>query len=495
MNFKISHNLILLLIIVCLGGYLRSFQALRNAPLFGDSGRDVLVAKHMATYKQNLLTSPNAFGGKGLINNSPVYYWFLAIVWFICNSLESILLFFIAIGIVNIVLSYLLFRECGNKKFSLLFALFVSTDNTFIYLSRMIWQPHLLPFFQLLSFLFLFKGVKDSKYYLWAIQFTFFAFHIHLSYIPFLGIAIIFVLIDLIKDKHYKLLLKAIFLITANIVIWFFITNNSFLTFLPSQSHGLSVLININNFFQKIILIFQRFDNNLSFWSYSDKFLFFVYSFLIVLILFCIKKEISKKKIFWLLLTMMGSFVFLGFLSMEIYSYYLYPYHFLLAFSYFFIASYFKKVGYFIIIPLLILNLTDSKMISYLYSDIPLNEKAMHKIISKKILDSNKYQTNDLEIKVCLAEKDHCSNPDGFTSSIYFFLEENLNKKLGVIANTSNGNSYVPYNLNQNNRSWFIICQYPKETCLDDLNIELSKTKEIFYEEGISIISYQKSFE
>src|SRR3990172_43604 len=86
---------ILVLCIISVGIILR-LASLRNYIWFQqgyDESRDMLVAKHIVEYGEWLWRGPYAAGGQNILLNSPVYYYLLAIFWFIARSPYGVMLF------------------------------------------------------------------------------------------------------------------------------------------------------------------------------------------------------------------------------------------------------------------------------------------------------------------------------------------------------------------------------------------------------------------
>ena len=76
----LTYSLALILLFILVGGYLRSVNILETM-YWWDGGRDAFVARHMAEFNEFPLIAPVAGAGGGLLLNSPVYYYLLALVW------------------------------------------------------------------------------------------------------------------------------------------------------------------------------------------------------------------------------------------------------------------------------------------------------------------------------------------------------------------------------------------------------------------------------
>ncbi len=492
---KKNLHLFVLFSITLLGSYFRLEHIHQNAHWFGDPGRDILVAKHLSLYKENLMIAPDAFGGLGLLRNSPLYYWLLSIIYFFFRSPESIQLFFAIAGISIVPLSYFLFREIANKFSSLAFSFFIAISADFIYFSRNIWQPHLLIPFQIISIIFFIKGLKKSYYYYWSLLFAFIATHIHFSYIFLLLTTIILITFSLLNQKKHKHFAYSYILILINIIIWTLLTRN----FLNKSTSVLAIFQrifingNAKEFTQNVLSNFQILQDGSLFLTQIETPLVIIFLMMITsFFLLYVKLSKQSKQIYQMTVAMLISIIFFGIYHTSVYFHYLYAYLFIFKMSIFVFFSNIKIAKYLFLIPLLLFSCNSLKKLSDYYVEEKISEMQINMMIAQAILKHSNNQIDNISIKTCLSQEHRCSNPESFNSSVWFFIEEILDKKLGTLSNLGNGNNYLPNNYYFNKQDWYIVCQYSRDICLNDLQINISKTKEIFAIDKITVSHYSK---
>lgn len=464
-------ELVGLFLIIMVASYFRIKNIYNSAVFFGDSGRDILVAKHMVEYNEFGLIAPNANSGKGILKNTPVYYWLISLLWFLTGSEYGLIFLFSFLGILTVFFSYLFSKEFTSGLSSLILPLFMAFSSKFIYFSRWVWQPNLLPLFQIISMLFLLKGLKRNyKDLFFSLQFAFLAFFIHLSYLPILLVTIIIIFYFLFSEKKYKFLLNFILLTFLNLILYLylsrapilgsgFLSRSLFIDSSYSSRFIANFFTNINELFLALI------PNGIN--SFLSCLLFLI----LLVLLFFVKDK--KSEIRTVLLVMFFSFFFLSFYFKELYFYYLIPYYLLIFMAVSYLLSLIRYKFISILLGLLILILISSEN-SYLLSTRKISEMDVNKSLASAIYKDSENLENVL-IVVCLNKESYCRNGDSFTSSIWFFLEEISDKKLGYIANIRNGNNYVPYSTSKKNLETFYVCKYGLERCLRDLEFDMNE--------------------
>lgn len=240
---------ILLVIIILAGAFLRFYRFDNFMAFYADSGRDIIISKHLIQYHNLLFIQPNTYGAEGWIQNTPVYYWLLATLWFLTRSPLGMGLFFSLFGVLTIFLVYKIGKELFDVNTGLLSALFIGTSNILINYSRSVWQPHLLPFFTALCLFLQLKAIKTRKYsyFIGLLASMFIALNIHLSFIQ---VFIIFTLISTTNIiKFEKSLIKVLiltFLFVTGLLLWIYMTGigSSILpgNHLPLQSINFSLI-------------------------------------------------------------------------------------------------------------------------------------------------------------------------------------------------------------------------------------------------------------
>lgn len=165
-NTKI--NLVILLVIVLLSGFLR-FKNLAGLQHFTyDQARDALFIKRIIVdHKFRLIGTQSSIPG---LYTPPMYYYLMTPFLFIFNlnpvGLDYATAFF---GLLTVVLLYyLLTKLTGNRLLALSLTSLYGFQPSIIYQSRYAWNPNTVPFFVILAMVSLFKiikGVKEFKYY------------------------------------------------------------------------------------------------------------------------------------------------------------------------------------------------------------------------------------------------------------------------------------------------------------------------------------------
>ena len=483
--FMLKYELHIFLAILVLGVYLRTTNLLNTTTWFGDSGRDILVAKHMALYRDNLMVAPGANGGFGVLINTPFYFWILACMWLFTGSEQGVILLFSLIGVSNIVIAYVVAKQFGRGFSALLLPFFVTVSSFFVYAARNVWQPHLLPFFQLLSMLFLIRGLKNHTKYLYlSIQMAFFATHIHLSYTPLLLITIAVTAYALYRKRHYMNLAYMCILIISNVIAW--------LLLLPRLSTQVQSLIT-----GKIFPTFFHFTyENLtllsgSIFTKSNSTL----SSIIILVLPIYVMYISLrlpniKRAYSLIIgTMLSSILALGGYAQPLHFHYLIPYYVLELIAFAFVLTHINthKYSYLIILTLVaLITMNISRGNRATLMQRPTSEIQTNQQIAKAILQIN--TSSSIILSVCISNNMLCLKNDGFTSSVWFYLEKYSGEKLGVIANTNNGN-FIPTRDDTKRADRFIVCMYPTHECLEKMEV-LPTEADLLYSDGREITLY-----
>ncbi len=190
--FRLHKNTISLITIILLGLIFRFFHLTEN--IWNQSGydesRDMLVAKHIVEFGENISKGPLAAGGLGLLQNSEVYYYFLAFIWNFSRSPQLFMILWVMLHSLAIPLAFFCGKQLKDIKTGLLFSVLVAMSPQFIYSSRELLQPHLLLLFSLIfiwsSFVFVNSNFTKSLYLNVAICFLLLPLHFHYGILLFL---------------------------------------------------------------------------------------------------------------------------------------------------------------------------------------------------------------------------------------------------------------------------------------------------------------------
>jgi hypothetical protein len=173
---------IALIALVIIAAFLRIYKQEEYIDFFGDVGRDMIIAKHVAEDMEWTETRPYA-ATTPYLNNSMFYFNFLGVLWFLFPSILSINMFHTIISLSAIILGYLIGKELVDKNVGIVIAAYFTFSFYFISIARFIWQPNLIPYFFLAGLYFFIKSFYDQKlqYIYISILLFFICLNIHYS--------------------------------------------------------------------------------------------------------------------------------------------------------------------------------------------------------------------------------------------------------------------------------------------------------------------------
>jgi len=253
-------------LILALGLWLRLYQIDQKIWLYSglDSARDVLVAKHIVNYSETILKGPYVNGGHYWLQNSPVYYYFLAGLWFFTRSIIGITIAWSIVLASGIGLSFWAGKLTRDTPTGLIAALIYAIHPELILQASQIFQPHLLPLFSLLSYIWLLKAwqQKSGLYLVAGTSAILFPIHLHYSIglvIPVFGLAIVYLISRMIKDrwKNWQRLLFLLVLTVSSIFLSWVNLTYKFEPFDQFEIFSLNQDNQILPLTQKLGIIFQ----------------------------------------------------------------------------------------------------------------------------------------------------------------------------------------------------------------------------------------------
>lgn len=172
---KFQKHLIALAAILVLSLFLRTFNLQNNLHFTGDEGRDAMIAQNIATGKEFPILGPGSSIGN--ISLGPLYYYLISPFSLIDKTNPIFLVIpVIFFSVATSALLYLVVVEIyKDQRAALLAALLYAIVPFSVIFGRFSWNPNIMPFFSLLYFYSLWKGVK-FKNYKWIIlaAFSFF---------------------------------------------------------------------------------------------------------------------------------------------------------------------------------------------------------------------------------------------------------------------------------------------------------------------------------
>jgi len=455
---KKKKELILLFFIFLIGLTLRTYNITNNTQWLSDTGRDILTAKHLSEYPDTKMVSPASSGGVGL-KNTPLYYWILTFVWTIYPSEIFVIIVFAFLGTFNIILGYFLSKELFGKKDRLILPLLIALSNRLVEFSRSVWQPHLIPFFLLITFIYLFKGIRDKKYYLLTILVSFLSIYLHYSFLPLLITIIIYIYIDLFLSKQYELCIKSFILTLINVCLFLILTRSNLNKTGIILTNNFRVLA--NNLFNSLTLL------SISFVEYTTnlKTILFYLSFIVPFLLILINRK--EKKLLALLLLFI-SLILTSFYSNKMHFHYINPYYLIVLIIYTLIITAIRtKTQLFSLIFLLTLSTIIFKG-NYYNIFYNFNDLKISKLFAEKIIDMSADLKNT-KILTCLKnDENNCICPECSSIGIWFYLEKLTKQKLGNIVDNKYEN-YLPYSNKSIEGDTYLICNYKIDDCFNNI--------------------------
>lgn len=224
--FSFLNKYFLIILILIIAVCLRTYQLDKSIWLQSgyDESRDMLVASHIVNYGEHISRGPLVAGGMNWLLNSPIYYYFVSIIWFFTREPTIFMYVWAAIMTIPVWIGYLIGKRLKDDLTGLILASLLAANHQMIYSSRELLQPHLLLIF---SLCFIWTGIsflKDKKhklkYILLAILFLLSPLHFHYGVFIALPIGTIWILkfwYDLNSETE-KTSLKKIF---APVIVYF----------------------------------------------------------------------------------------------------------------------------------------------------------------------------------------------------------------------------------------------------------------------------------
>ncbi len=184
-------ELIFLLIILAIAGFLRLYNIAAYLTFLGDEGRDALVAYNILHGHLTLL-GPRASAGDFF--TGPIYYYMMAPFFALFNNSPVGPAVMIALlSVATVWLIYYISKKFFGVSGALVAAILYAISPLVITYSRSSWNPNPMPFFTLLLLYWLYLGVKKTAWK-WIVSAGFlYGIALQLHYIEvFTGVVIFF---------------------------------------------------------------------------------------------------------------------------------------------------------------------------------------------------------------------------------------------------------------------------------------------------------------
>lgn len=162
-SFLFRYKNVLILLILLEVSFLIRMHQWYPVSFHDESSRDYLVANHIYKYHEFPLTGPHD-EGRYFLRNSPFYYYFLASLLYIQDSLNFLERVNVLLQLANIVIIYLLAKRLFGIYSALLSSAVFALGNYFISQSSILWQPYIMQPFVNLSYLLLIIAYQKRNY-------------------------------------------------------------------------------------------------------------------------------------------------------------------------------------------------------------------------------------------------------------------------------------------------------------------------------------------
>jgi hypothetical protein len=132
-SFLKKNSIYFLIAIVLVGLFLRVYVSFRNPAFVGDSGRDMIIARHIAQYGERIVVGHTASGFDPVFYYPPYYYYLLALTQWIYPSLVSAYVLLVTLHLLAIVCVYKFTQIVFDTVVALLASLLVSVSIAFVW--------------------------------------------------------------------------------------------------------------------------------------------------------------------------------------------------------------------------------------------------------------------------------------------------------------------------------------------------------------------------
>jgi hypothetical protein len=462
MNLK-KREVFLLLIIFLFGLFIRVRNAQLHLEFIGDTDRDVLIAKTVAESGVLTTAAPSAYGGAGLLKNSPGYFDFLAFIFLFTRSPENIGLFLTVFSSLSIILSFLIAKEILDTDAGLVSAVITATNIEIVRSSQQVYQPDILATFFPILFFLLFYGFKKRSILLVSLGSALFPLLLHIHYAVFTQLPLVFLFItywSILQRKKTKLWILPIVLFTLSILSWFLLTrgtqSSDFFSFLFKQLN--MVLTQLKSLPSGVWERNRVFSG--TFFASDAPFVIVLSIFTIIFSFHQLKKNVLKsefsKNFFYASILS----IFFTILSPFVYSSYFSPYYFLFSTCLGILICFVAKKNQWLKLGLLCLLLTFWIVPIYNYFFLK-QDYLSARLKSKKIVEyiAQDYLKSDhkknLEDGLSIVDKSGMGYSFGWGSPTYWYSFEELTKK-NLIAIVHEHNNIRPKVTNP--EYYYLIC-------------------------------------
>lgn len=158
-----KYELVVLLVLVLAGAFLRLYRIDEYMTFLGDEGRDVIVVRRLLVNFDLILVGPGTSVGNMYLG--PAYYYMMApFLWLSNYSPVGPAIMVALLGVATIILVWYVAREWFGREAGIVAALLYALSPVVIDQSRFSWNPNIMPFFSLLLIYSIWKYWAKQKW-------------------------------------------------------------------------------------------------------------------------------------------------------------------------------------------------------------------------------------------------------------------------------------------------------------------------------------------
>ncbi len=323
--------ILILILIIGIGGFLRLYRIGDYMTFLGDEGRDMLVVKRMIVDHHFTLLGP--ITSVGLMHLGPVYYYFMApFLWLSRLDPVGPAIMVALFSLATILLIWKLAREFFDSRVAIISSLLYAISPLVIIQSHSSWNPNILPFWSLLIIYGLLKAtIKGDNRWLLIIGLSLgIVLQLHYVALVFVPIIILSLFQAPIKPpvKYWGLLVLGAIATFSPFIIFElrhkFINTITVYQFITRTGNAKSfgVMTVISTFWDLIVRLFWRLIviKNA---EISIIFLFIILGAIFYYLFTWKKKSVKRQALLLLSIWLIGGLGILSFYTGNIYDYYL----------------------------------------------------------------------------------------------------------------------------------------------------------------------------
>jgi hypothetical protein len=440
----------------------------------GDAAGDMTMAYHMVHFGEKIWIGKGTMGGKGILVDSYLYYYFLALAWLVGTSPVGVGVIMAVMSVLTAMMIYFIGRQLTNSTYALILATMVTFNWYFNYVSLLYFAFICQVLLLVLAIWLFVKSWEKRSAAIWVIYFLVLMTTLHFDYsiLSIFPILVGWGIINyfrVVKNKSNKvkyllaiwpLVLLGVWLVTSgssNYLSWakmISFAGGKQLT-LTEWLKNLGEILSVSaNYFLRIKSLFL-----------SGIFFVFVYGALIYLVF----KDCRERKINWwksvfllsLILGILGVGVMGG--KESVYHFYTFLYYplWLVAMVYvgWRFSKFHRKIGLYlwalVLVLILVLetNIFENNNQGVLLSDISGGLEESELVAEQILMDSKSNSITNF--KVVFYNRD--TQLDNFGKEIFWYpLEKILNRKMLKIIQSPPDISYLG-EINQS-KTIYLVC-------------------------------------